>query len=338
MDILFHVRQNISYSIALCWSPLMPEVLPLLWTPMLPSCPQFRSLPFFPRIVHIFWNSWIMTKTSTFAVLTIITRKLLIPTAAGGHIWLSIRVLPFKTAYKSGSELYWTCLHNYTNQPCSVLSIASSHTESKFHFLLLLPNIPPYAILLHHFLPNWRREQFEVGYISDCQYRKGKLEYLIHQKGYPGTKYSWEVADDVHSSYLFWQFHFQCPQKPISPGGLNTQNSSPANISVIEWEEDIEGGDIWTTTKKETVSVRWRLLEWKRKSWQRNTTEEISLHFCWLYLFRQRERGRMPRKEREFISFSQRRRNQKSNMLSIYPWSDQKHLMKGKGRKQPLVA
>ena len=69
------------------------------------------------------------------------------------------------------------------------------------------------------------KEKFEILEILNSkinQWRKYKLQYLMHWLGYEGTneKLSWILADEVHTSKAISDFHFLYLDKPGSSSSL----------------------------------------------------------------------------------------------------------------------
>ncbi|XP_061451490.1 uncharacterized protein LOC133369836 [Rhineura floridana] len=62
------------------------------------------------------------------------------------------------------------------------------------------------------------QEEYEVEQILDSRKRRGRLQYLIHWKGYDQSEHSWETAEDVHTPDLVRDFHEAYPEKPRPRG------------------------------------------------------------------------------------------------------------------------
>jgi hypothetical protein len=57
--------------------------------------------------------------------------------------------------------------------------------------------------------------EFEVEAILDSRVRQGRVEYLIHWKGYSHEEDTWEPEDNVkNSAHLIRQFHLDNPSAP----------------------------------------------------------------------------------------------------------------------------
>ena len=60
-----------------------------------------------------------------------------------------------------------------------------------------------------------REEEYEVEQIIDSRWKGWCLEYLIHWKGYPEEKCTWEPAGNLtHTKEAIMEFHRNTPQAP----------------------------------------------------------------------------------------------------------------------------
>src|SRR5882724_592744 len=58
-------------------------------------------------------------------------------------------------------------------------------------------------------------EEYEVEWILDSQLFRGKLEYLVHWKGYGVEEDEWRLVEDVRGSrWLASEFHCWNPEAP----------------------------------------------------------------------------------------------------------------------------
>ena len=74
------------------------------------------------------------------------------------------------------------------------------------HLRPAIPEPPPPEILDDEL-------EYEVEKVLDSRRRHGKLEYLVHWKGYPSEEDSWvPVVDMTHSQRLIKEFHKNHPQ------------------------------------------------------------------------------------------------------------------------------
>src|SRR5882724_9154646 len=68
-------------------------------------------------------------------------------------------------------------------------------------------------------------EEYEVEQISDSWLFRGKLEYLVHWKGYRVEEDEWRPVEDVKGSrQLVAEFHHQNPEAPQHISALNFSN------------------------------------------------------------------------------------------------------------------
>jgi|ERR1700722_6192493 len=80
-------------------------------------------------------------------------------------------------------------------------------------------------------------EEYEVEEVLDSRMRQGKLEYLVHWKGYPQDEDTWELEENVQNSAdLILQFHANHPSSPHSKG--HVVGSDVNNIEEAEGETD----------------------------------------------------------------------------------------------------
>ncbi|KAJ1155111.1 hypothetical protein NDU88_007846 [Pleurodeles waltl] len=61
--------------------------------------------------------------------------------------------------------------------------------------------------------------EYEVQEICDSRFSGGRLQFLIHWKGYPMSKCSWEDTSSVHAPLLVRRFFRLLPHKPGASGG-----------------------------------------------------------------------------------------------------------------------
>jgi hypothetical protein len=78
-------------------------------------------------------------------------------------------------------------------------------------------------------------DEFEVEEVLDSRLRRGKLEYLVHWKGYGIKDRTWQSAEDLTNAQdLISRFHVSYPRaarEPHSDTTLNIKRSSEKNVS-----------------------------------------------------------------------------------------------------------
>ncbi|MEE6522965.1 hypothetical protein FKM82_021650 [Ascaphus truei] len=103
---------------------------------------------------------------------------------------------------------------------------------SAFHISLLKPffqdpqssirDLPPQPVLVEG------QQEFEVQTILDSRVSRGKLQYLVHWRGFGPEEREWIPREQVHASRLVRAFHHRSPLKPalgrpeVSPEGGGT--------------------------------------------------------------------------------------------------------------------
>ena len=58
-------------------------------------------------------------------------------------------------------------------------------------------------------------EEYEVSDILDLRLVRGRLQFLVHWRGYGPEEHSWVPSADVHAPALRRAFHARFPQKPF---------------------------------------------------------------------------------------------------------------------------
>src|SRR5882724_8779975 len=70
-----------------------------------------------------------------------------------------------------------------------------------------------------------RVKEYEVEWILDSQLFRGKLEYLVHWKGYRVEEDEWRLVEDIKGSRrLVSEFHCWNPEAPQHISTLNFSN------------------------------------------------------------------------------------------------------------------
>jgi hypothetical protein len=119
---------------------------------------------------------------------------------------------PFKIEKKVGPAAYKLELPpTWPIHPVFNESLLTLHRHAAFPSQQKPP--PPPALVVEG------EEEYEVEIIIDSRRKRGKVEYLVHWKGYPREEETWKPVDNVaHTPALIAQFHEQYPNKPAPPG------------------------------------------------------------------------------------------------------------------------
>ena len=84
-----------------------------------------------------------------------------------------------------------------------------------------------------------RNEEYEVEWIVDSCWKRQRLEYLIHWKGYPEEECTWEPAGNLtHAKEAITDFHRMMPQAP-----WKLQMASLDFLSLFRKQEDVTETD-----------------------------------------------------------------------------------------------
>jgi hypothetical protein len=107
-----------------------------------------------------------------------------------------------RSAYKLKIPPTWRGIHPVFNE-----SLLTPHKKPKYPSQQQPP--PPPPIIIED------QPEYEVEYIRDSKYKRGKLHYLIHWKGYQREDETWEPVSNVKNvPRLIAEFHKKHPDKP----------------------------------------------------------------------------------------------------------------------------
>ncbi|KAJ1127628.1 hypothetical protein NDU88_006024 [Pleurodeles waltl] len=143
-------------------------------------------------------------------------------------VWLSSRFLPLRlTQNKFKPRFYGPFLILKKINPVS-MRLRLPRTW-KIHPVFHVSQLKPYRPdLFHRRLPCPppllvdNVPEYEVQEVCDSRFFHGRLQYLIHWKGYPLSECSWEDASSVHAPLLIRRFFRLFPHKPGASGRGHT--------------------------------------------------------------------------------------------------------------------
>ena len=149
---------------------------------------------------------------------------------------------PFKVEHKVGASAYklvlpdnWPAIHPVFNE-----SYLSPYRNPRFPNQRKPP--PPLPIEVEG------EREYEVEEIRDSRKHRGRLQYLVHWKGYPREEDSWEPAKNVqHATQVVADFHRQNPSRPKATNAIHwspkpslpplpTINARCSNIRAVRFE------------------------------------------------------------------------------------------------------
>jgi hypothetical protein len=84
-------------------------------------------------------------------------------------------------------------------------------------------------------------EEYEVETIMASQLRRGKLQYLVHWKGYPHEEDTWEPEEHLsNSADLVRKFHRDNPSSPSNPDQVLSENEDQQSSRNSDQSSEVE--------------------------------------------------------------------------------------------------